>query len=143
MLAAREDIGLVASRLAHGDEFLGWLDGGAVVAFGWAAYRSRWVGPVPLRDAPGRVFLYNFHTLEGHRGRGLYPALLLASRQLVARGQASEFLADVNLRNKSSIRGLARGGFTPIAHIFVLEVQSRRQWVWKRTMRREAASDLW
>lgn len=54
----------VAPRLAHGDEFFGWLLDGRVVSFGWVTYQDRKLGPIQLAGAMGRAFLYNFHTLD-------------------------------------------------------------------------------
>ena len=102
---------------ADGDEFFGWMIDGRVVSFGWVTYRDRRIGPVPLKDAPGRVFLYNFYTLDVHRGRDLYPALLRTMRRELGREGAIEFIIDVNDRNVASARGIEKAGFAAVTRI--------------------------
>lgn len=142
MRAAGEPNGLVAPRLAHGDEFFGWLIGGRVVSFGWVTYRDRAVGPFQLAEAPGRAFLYNFHTLAGCRGRGLYPALLLAVRHVLGCETLTEFVIDVDARNTSSARGIENGGFVPAAQVAFLTLFAHWRCLCKRTVLERAASPL-
>ena len=113
MRAAGEPNGLVAPRLAHGDEFFGWLIGGRVVSFGWVTYQDRTLGPILLARASGRAFFYNFHTLEEYRGRRLYPALLLAVRHVLGLEKVDEFVIDVDVRNVASARAIEKGGVCP------------------------------
>ena len=110
-----EGPGLVAARLAHGDELFGWQTSDRLVGFGWVTFRERSVGPTRLNEAPGRAFLYNFHTAEAYRGRGLYPALLLLIRHVLGRAGWSDFVIDVDVQNGASLSGVARGGFAPAA----------------------------
>ncbi len=125
MRTAGEPAGLTSGRFAHGDEFFGWLAGEEVVSFGWVTYRDRAVGQVPLAEAPGRVFLYNFHTREEYRGRGLYSSLLRAMRSVLGHEKASEFVIDVNLQNRASARGIEKAGFLPLAQITSLTFFNR------------------
>jgi GNAT superfamily N-acetyltransferase len=132
MRAAGEPDGLVAPRLAHGDEFFGWAAGARIVCFGWVTTRDRAVGPFRLTNAPGRVFLYNFHTLPEHRGRGLGVALHDAIRWVLGNETASEFVADVNVRNAPSRRCLEKSGFVPVGRVSFLTLLKR----WRCPLRR-------
>ena len=125
MRAAGEPNGLAAPRFAHGDEFFGWLAGGQVVSFGSVTYRDRRVGPVRLAEAPGRVFLFNFHTLAEYRGRGLYPALLLAMRSVLGCEKGTEFVIEVSVDNRASARGIEKAGFRPVAQLAYLTIFDR------------------
>lgn len=116
MRAAREPTGLVEQRLAHGDEFFGWIVDDRVVSFGWVAYNERAIGCHRLKDAAGRVFLYNFHTTMACRRCGLYAALLLAIRHVLGDEGATQFIIDVEKRNEASIGAIGKAGFAMIAH---------------------------
>ena len=125
MRAAGEPNGLVAPRLANGDEFFGWLVGDRVASFGWVTYQDRTVGPIRLAKASGRAFLYNFYTLEEYRGRRFYPALLLAMRHVLGREKLTEFVIDVDMRNTASARGIERGCFVLAGQVAFLTLFSR------------------
>ncbi len=127
MQEAGESEGLAVIRFKHGDELFGWACGGRIVCFGWVTQRDRTVGPIRLAEAPGRLFLYNFHTLPDYRGRSLYPALLLAIRHTQVSKQKSEFIIDVNSINVASIRGIEKAGFIWMGRISYLTVF--RRWI--------------
>jgi hypothetical protein len=142
MRAAGEPNGLVAQRLAHGDEFFGWLLDGRVVSFGWVTRQDRTVGPFQLAEVSGRTFLYNFHTLDGYRGQRLYPALLLAIRHVLGREKTAEFVIDVNVHNMASARGIEKGGFVPAAQVAFLTLFSHWRCLGSRTVLERTASPL-
>lgn len=142
MRAAGEPDGLVAPRLAHGDEFFGWLIGGRVVSFGWVTRQDRTVGPIRLTKASGRAFLYNFFTLEGYRGQRLYPALLLAIRHGLGLERVSDFVIDVDAHNIPSIRGIEKGGFALVAQLAFLTLFARWRCFGSRTLFDRNASSL-
>ena len=125
MQAVGEPAGLVAARLAHGDQFVAWQQDGEIVSFGWVRGRERRIGPVRLLDAPGRYFVYNFQTRADCRGRRLYPALLLAVRDLFGRDGAREFFGEVNVHNIASMRGIERAGFVPVGGVSYLTLADR------------------
>lgn len=133
MRAAGEPDGLVAPRLAHGDELFGWAAGTRIVSFGWVTARGRAVGPFSLTEAPGRVFLFNFHTLPEYRGRGLYAALLVAMRSVLSNETASEFVIDVDIGNAASRRGIEKAGFVPVARVSFLTLLRRWRYPLRRT----------
>ncbi|APG26444.1 hypothetical protein A7E78_00320 [Syntrophotalea acetylenivorans] len=128
MQSMGEPAGLVESRLKNGDEVFGWLDGDRIVCFGWVTYRKRALGLVRFQDKHGRVFLYNFHTSEDYRGRGLYPALLIKIRQVLGCDLGAEFIIDVNSKNLKSIRGIEKAGFAPVAQLFFLVLFNCWRW---------------
>src|SRR6202171_2317674 len=142
MRAAGEPNGLVAPRLAHGDEFFSWLVGGRVVSFGWVTYQDRMVGPIRFAEASGRAFLYNFHTLEEYRGRMLYPALLLAMRHVLGRENVTDFVIDVDARNTASARGIEKAGFVPVAQVAFLTLSAHWCCLARRTVSERTASSL-
>jgi GNAT superfamily N-acetyltransferase len=142
MRAADEPDGLVASRLAHGDECFGWLVDGRMVSFGWVTYRDRKIGFTPMAETPERAFLFNFYTLSEHRGRGLYPALLLAIRRVLGREHITDFVVAVLDRNLASIRGIEKAGFLPIAQISYFLLLDRWCCCLKKTLSTSAAGSL-
>ena len=124
--AADDDEGSVRDRLAYGDEMFGWRsEDGAVACFCWVRYHGRTVGPLSFKDRPGRVFLYNAHTLPQFRGCGLYAALLAEIRATLTREQHNEFIGDVDRRNTNSRRGLTRAGFEVVGCIKFVTVFRR------------------
>jgi hypothetical protein len=141
MRAAGESADL-AQRFAHGDEFFGWLLDDRIVSFGWVTYHDRAVGPIELVGASGRAFLYNFHTLEGHRGRGLYSALLLTVRHVLGHEKITEFVIDVDVRNTSSTRGIENGGFVLAAQVAFLTLFSHWRCLGSRTELEHTAGSL-
>ncbi len=142
MRAAGEPNGLVDPRLAHGDEFFGWLIGGRVVSFGWVTYRDRTVGSFRLAEISGRAFLYNFHTLDCYRGQRLYTALLHAMRHVLGLENVTEFVIDVDVRNTASARGIEKGGFVQAAQIAFLTLFSRWSCLGRRTLFERTAAAL-
>lgn len=114
-MRAADEPDLVRDRLSHGETFFGWRDSGAIVSFGWATPHHRVIGLRRCRECPGRVFLYNFATLPDWRGRGLYPALLQHIRYALGQAGATELILDVRTVNLSSLRGIVKAGFLPIA----------------------------
>lgn len=134
MRAAGEPAGLVAPRLAHGDEFFGWLVGGRVVSFGWVTYQDRTLGPIKLAEGSGRAFLYNFYTLEEYRGRSLYPTLLLAIRHVLGQENVTEFVIDVDVRNTASAKAIEKGGFVLAAQVAFLTLFDRWCCLGRRTI---------
>ena len=133
MLAAADDDASVSARLAHGDELFGWQSpDGSVACFCWVRYRGRAIGPVALRDQPGRVFMYNAQTLPQFRGQGLYRALLKHMMFTLTKEQHTEFIGDVDRRNTLSRRGIESSGFTHAASITLVKLVGR----WDRQLRR-------
>lgn len=132
MQAAADDDWDVPARLANGDELFGWQSAeGAVACFCWVRYRGRSIGPVTLKEHPGRVFLYNAQTLPAFRGRGLYAPLLGHIRSTLTQERHTEFIGDVDRRNIVSRRGIERAGFQHVASITFVTLFQR----WDRKLR--------
>lgn len=117
MQVAGEPAGLTMGRFAHGDEFFGWMLNQCIISFGWVTYRQRRICSLQMRDLPGRVFLYNFHTAQACREGGLYRSLLLVLRQQLGDDGAREFVIDVNSRNTASLHGVTKAGFAEVARV--------------------------
>jgi ribosomal protein S18 acetylase RimI-like enzyme len=132
MYAANEPDGLVESRFIHGDQLFGWSDDGRIVSFCWVTLRDRTVGPVALKESPGRVFLYNVYTLPNYRDRGLMTSLLRSVTNAITRENATEFIAEVNVTNQSSLRAFEKAGFVVVANVEYLTVCRR----WDYPLRR-------
>lgn len=133
MCLAHEPPGLAAKRFAHGDEFFGWMVGARIVSFGWATNGERAIHGMSLKEMPGRVFLYNFHTEDAERGRGFYSNLLGVIRQQLGREGANEFIIDVESHNAASLRGVAKAGFVTVAHAQFLVVLNHWYWLYSRS----------
>ena len=133
MRAAGDDADDIGARLAQGDELFGWQSAdGNVACFCWVRYRGRAIGPVALRDHPGRVFFYNAHTLPQYRGRGLYRVLLEHMMWTLTQEQHTEFIGDCDRANEGSRRGIEGSGFKLIATITLVTLMRR----WERQLHR-------
>ena len=68
----------VAMRLARGCRAFARLARGEVVSYGWMSARREWIGELGLEITPaGReAYVWNCFTLERHRRRGHYRAVL-------------------------------------------------------------------
>lgn len=133
MRAAGDEDDDVAGRFGLGDELFGWqAPNGDVACFCWVRYRGRAIGPVALRDHPGRVFLYNAHTLPQYRGRGLYRVLLEHMLWTLTQEHHTEFIGDCDRANEGSRRGIESVGFTLVATITLVTLMRR----WERQLRR-------
>ena len=137
MRVAGEPAGLVGARLDDGDEMFGWVYRDQIVSFSWVTRHDRYVGPVRLADIPGRVFPYNAFTRDEHRGRGLYPAALLAIRSALGREGATQFVSDIHERNAQSAKGCEKAGFVPVARVAFLTIFS----TWRLPLERTVSAD--
>lgn len=108
----------VEQRLHQGHRpYVGWLEG-QPVAYGWVATQQAHIGEldVTITLPPTERYLWDFATLPAWRGRGLYPRLLQAIlRAEVA--EAAHFWIIAAPENRASTAGIAKAGFTSIAHL--------------------------
>lgn len=65
-------------RFARGCRAFAVHEAGAVVAYGWLSTRREWLGELAIEFAPssGEAYVWNCFTLEAHRRRGHYRAVL-------------------------------------------------------------------
>ena len=109
---------LVHERFTAGHRaYVARLDG-RIVAWGWVAMRRARIGELDLEfDVPaGERYLWNFVTLPGFRGRGIYPALLeQVLRQESA--DAERFWIVYAPENHASAAGIRRAGFRAAAEL--------------------------
>lgn len=104
---------LPMERYARGEKCFVALHRGRPVSYIWGA-----AGPVGVEEiamavkpAPGEAYLYDAFTLEGWRGRNLYPSVL---RRALEDGKAEglkRMMIFVEAGNAASRRGVAKAGF--------------------------------
>jgi GNAT superfamily N-acetyltransferase len=91
---------------------------GEDVAFGWAAPYQATIGEIDsaFLIPKGERYLWNFVTLPGHRGKGIYPRLLdaIVSAELV---EAERFWVAYAPENYASGTGIEKAGFRTVAQI--------------------------
>lgn len=115
---ARLEIIEVRKRLAAGHcPYVAWL-GSEPVAYGWVATDTAQIGELELTITlpRGNCYLWDFATLPNWRGRGIYPRLL----QAILAGEAERFdrfWIIAASENRASSAGIAKAGFTNIAHL--------------------------
>lgn len=111
-----------------------WADGhraylaryrGTPAAFGWVATHSAFIGELGVRVTlpAGEHYLWNFVTLPGHRGLGIYPRLLDAIVRAAPAGVARWWVAYAP-ENHASGAGIRKAEFTVVAD-FSLEPDGR------------------
>jgi GNAT superfamily N-acetyltransferase len=93
-----------------------WL--GAPAAWGWVATTTAAIGELDtvVTVPAGERYLWNFVTLESHRGRGIYPRLLDA----IVRGESAEastFWVAFAPENHASGTGMRKAGFREVAEM--------------------------
>lgn len=122
----REDILLVALD-----------ERGQVASYAFVLFRTQYKRVLGI--PPDMPLIANCFTLAAHRGRRLYPRLLLRTcAELARRGHAKAAIS-CEPQNQASIRGIERAGFTGIARIRAVIVllrivllrrtESYRDWV--------------
>lgn len=88
------------------------------VAWGWVATRSADIGELhaTVRLPAAERYLWNFVTLPGFRGRGIYPRLLQGILGAQAHA-ASRFWIAYAPENHASGAGIRKAGFTVVAEL--------------------------
>ena len=87
-------------------------------AFGWVATRSAEIGELRSTFAipAGERYLWNFVTLPGFRGLGVYPRLVDAIVRAESR-EAERFWIAYAPENHASASGVRKSGFTTLAEL--------------------------
>ena len=111
----------VAGRLAAGHALFTALVDGSLAAYGWSASERAHIGGLDLGFAipPGERYLWDFVTLPGNRGRGIYPLLLQAILRRQS-DQADGFWIGHEPTNRASRRGILKAGFRVAGRIWRL-----------------------
>ncbi len=89
---------------------------GQPAGWGWVATRSARIGELETSFIipRGARYLWNFVTLPGHRGKGIYPRLLDAIVQEES-SEAAQFWIAYAPENRASAAGIYKAGFTKVA----------------------------
>jgi GNAT superfamily N-acetyltransferase len=110
---------VVALRFETGRRcFVGRLEN-EIVTYGWVSQCDESVGELErdYRMRPGDAYIWDCATLPGHRGQGLYGALLNhITRTLHDEGVPRAWIG-ANLENVPSLRAFARAGFQPVVRV--------------------------
>jgi hypothetical protein len=97
--------------------YLGFLNG-IPVAYGWVATQEASIGELDLtfRQPPGNRYLWDFATLTGFQGRGIYPHLLLAilKQEML---EAERFWIIHAPENVPSGAGMEKAGLLPVGQL--------------------------
>lgn len=90
----------------------------APAAFGWVATESAEIGELraTFRIPPRERYLWNFVTLEQHRGLGIYPRLVEAIVHAESRA-AERFWIAYAPENHASGSGIRKAGFVAVAEL--------------------------
>lgn len=100
-------------RLERGDVACVAYWRGKIVAYCWAAFQWAEIGEIDrkllLRE--GECYLYDAYTLEGFRGKGLYPDILSCILRYVRKKGLHRALIFALKSNRPSHQGIRRGGF--------------------------------
>lgn len=111
----------------------------AVVSYCWLAFKQAEVGEInriiKLRD--NELYLYDAFTLPDYRGRGLFPALLTAILGFARSQGYSRALIFSNSKNRPSLRGIEKAGFSLFQSIHFLKLLDLRFCLPGRTRDRE------
>lgn len=106
-----------ARRQAGHRPYVGVLNG-TPVAYGWVATREASIGELKLsfQLPPGQRYLWDFATLPGSQGRGIYPHLLQAIlRQEML--EAGRFWIIHAPENTPSGAGMEKAGLLPVGQL--------------------------
>lgn len=108
----------ITRRFAAGHRaYVAWYEG-QPAAWGWVATRSAEIGELGSSFVipGGERYLWNFVTLEPHRGLGIYPRLLDAIVRAEAR-EAQRFWIAYAPENHASGSGIRKAGFVVLAEL--------------------------
>lgn len=131
---------LAAARFDRGCRaFAAWQDG-ALVAFGWVSTGPEWIGELGLeiRPGPGEAYIWNCVTLEPHRRRGHFQALVRCiGAQAHAEVLSRLWIGSIDAVGTSALRA---AGWTPVLRFTIRTLPwFRRLAVWSDE---EAGPDL-
>src|SRR5215207_3842860 len=108
----------IARRFDDGHRAYVAVRDGELAAWGWVATRRAEIGELgsTFTIPAGERYLWNFVTLEAHRGLGIYPRLLDAIVRTESR-EAERFWIAYAPENHSSGAGIRKAGFVSLAEL--------------------------
>jgi GNAT superfamily N-acetyltransferase len=105
---------LVAKRMARGCRCFAAWGGDEVLAYGWLSSDAEWIGELEMEIRPtaGEAYVWNCFTIEAHRGKGLFGALLRAiALQAGREGLARLWIGSLDIPAQ---RAVGAAGFVPV-----------------------------
>jgi GNAT superfamily N-acetyltransferase len=122
----------IARRFETGRRcFVGRLSS-EIVTYGWVSQCDESVGELErvYRMRPGEAYIWDCATLPGHRGEGLYGALLSHLTLTLDGEGVQRAWIGANLENQPSLRAFARVGFKPVVRVvYVRLLRLRCLWL--------------
>ena len=108
----------IARRFDDGHRAYVAVRDGELAAWGWVATRRAEIGELgsTFTIPTGERYLWNFVTLESHRGLGIYPRLLDAIVRAESR-EAERFWIAYAPENHASGAGIRKAGFVALAEL--------------------------
>jgi hypothetical protein len=121
----------VAARLQRGCRCFGAWVGPDLVGYGWVSTAAEWIGELHLdiRPARGEAYIWNCVTLQGHRRKGVFSAVLRAIKaQLKTDGLGRVWIGSLSDPAEGAF---PKGGFTPVLRMSATSVAGLR---WLRVL---------
>ncbi len=131
---------IVNARFNQGEVCgVAWFNS-AVVSYCWVAFQQAEVGEVNriIKLRSNELYLYEAFTLPDYRGRGLFPALLTAILSFARSQGYSRALIFSLSKNRPSLRGIEKAGFSLFQSIHFLKFQDLTLCLSGRTKGKEA-----
>lgn len=108
---------IVAARRARGCRAFGICLEDELAAYGWVSSAPEWIGEIRLQLSPaeGEAYLWNCVTLEAHRRRGIFKALITqVAGRLQAEGLQRLWIADAG---GPAVPALPAAGYRPVVEL--------------------------
>jgi len=124
MYVSREGI---LARFDRGERCFAVLQDDRVISFFWSQVGLKDWDEMDLQfNLPANQgWMYNGITIKPARGRGLYPNIIRHMVKMLRQEGIQEYYVDVKPKNRASVRGLEKAGFTKIAIVAMRKVFSK------------------
>ena len=111
-------------RLKRGESVWVALREREVLSYCWMSDRVTQIGEIEKRILPAdnEVYLYDAFTLSPHRGRKLFPSLLVAALEYLGSAGISRAIIGVLDENVASRNAIARAGFTLFQNLHSMRI---------------------
>jgi GNAT superfamily N-acetyltransferase len=95
------------------------LDGDRCVHYSWATRQMRYISEVGYQAylQESDEWIYDCYTSPLYRGRSIYPHILSHIVEEARRAHRDHVWIDVKASNQSSLHGIGKAGFTPVASL--------------------------